>query len=328
MRYKIKDELGNEIGQRQINSINPAVVVAGAQLVGSYMQGQQNRSAVAGANRINKEIAAADRAEGGRQFDTSAGINQAQFGAQLGLGEHRYGYDQLAQNERGADARTYMENALNPYTSAGNAAQQQQMAMMGLAPTMNAAGEITGYGQATPEQMASTQSMFNESPGQRFLRERQETTLLRNQSALGGLGGGGAKRELAELGFNLAQTDMNNMYDRLGGIANRGFAGSQQLAGNALGTAQTSTIYGNAPEGATNADQYYGTYNYTPYAFNKYSVPEPANETTDFGPPPAPNVDPFWDSQIGGGPGQGGGGFGEGMGGGYGPSSSGMGGDW
>jgi hypothetical protein len=63
---------------------------------------------------------------------------------------------------------------------------------------------------------------FTESPGQVFLRERQERALVRNQAALGGLGGGNVRTALQEQAFGIAATQLGERKSRLAGVATRG----------------------------------------------------------------------------------------------------------
>lgn len=76
---------------------------------------------------------------------------------------------------------------------------------------------------------------FRESPGQVFLRERQERALLRNQAALGGLGGGNVRTALQEQAFGIASQQLGERKERLAGVASLGAqstaAGAQIGAG-------------------------------------------------------------------------------------------------
>lgn len=65
---------------------------------------------------------------------------------------------------------------------------------------------------------------FRESPGQIFLRERQERSLLRNQAAIGGLGGGNVRTALQEQAAGIASLQLGERKDRLAGVARGGLA--------------------------------------------------------------------------------------------------------
>ena len=130
----------------------------------------------------------------------AAGI-QAQ-GAQAGIAEQRRQFDITQGN-------------LKPFQEAGVGALGQQQALLGLS------------GQdAQSEAFAA----FNESPGQKFMRDRAQRNLVRNSSAIGGLGGGNVRSALVEQGAGFAQQDFNNQFGRLGQLAGQG-----QNATNSLG---------------------------------------------------------------------------------------------
>lgn len=130
----------------------------------------------------------------------AAGI-QAQ-GAEAGIAEQRRQFDVTQAN-------------LKPFQEAGVSALGQQQALLGL-----------GGQEAQQEAFAA----FNESPGQKFMRDRAQKNLLRNSSAIGGLGGGNVRSALVEQGAGFAQQDFNNQFGRLGQIAGQG-----QNATNSLG---------------------------------------------------------------------------------------------
>lgn len=90
-------------------------------------------------------------------------------------------------------------------------------------------------------------SGFTESPGQAFLRERQERSLLRNEAALGGLGGGNVRTALQEQAFGIASTQLGERKDRLAQVSALG-TGAAGTVGQ-LG-AQSATNIGNIAIGA------------------------------------------------------------------------------
>lgn len=61
---------------------------------------------------------------------------------------------------------------------------------------------------------------FTASPGQQFLREQGEQALLRNQAAIGGLGGGNVRSALQRQGIGFAAQDFGNQFNRLGTLSN------------------------------------------------------------------------------------------------------------
>lgn len=104
---------------------------------------------------------------------------------------------------------------LGPSAEGGDLARQQQLALLGL---------------LGPEAQQAAQNQFQESPGQQFIRERQQRALTRNQAAIGGLGGGNIRTALQEQAAGFAAQDFGNQFNRLGGLAGQG-----QQAGIALG---------------------------------------------------------------------------------------------
>lgn len=95
-------------------------------------------------------------------------------------------------------------------------------------------------GASGPEAQRQAFAEFTASPGQQFLRDQAERSLLRNQAAVGGLGGGNVRSALQEQAIGLAQQDFGNQFNRLGQVAGQGLqaAGQQaQLAGQGGQTA-------------------------------------------------------------------------------------------
>lgn len=117
--------------------------------------------------------------------------------------------------------------------------------------------EFLGLRGAEAEQTALTG--FRESPGQAFLRERQERALLRNEAAIGGLGGGNVRTALQEQAFGIASQQLGERKSRLAGLAAGGLSAVGQQAGfggnisanianllGARGEARSSGILGRA----------------------------------------------------------------------------------
>lgn len=96
---------------------------------------------------------------------------------------------------------------MQPFLEAGQRALTSQEALVGL---------------SGPEAQAEAMQTLQESPGQRFIRKRQERALLRGSSAIGGLGGGNVKTALQEQAAGFAMQDLNNQFGRLGQIAGQG----------------------------------------------------------------------------------------------------------
>lgn len=107
---------------------------------------------------------------------------------------------------------------------------------------------LTGLSGAEAEQEAL--GRFQESPGQAFLRERQQRALLRNESAIGGLGGGNVRTALQEQAFGIASQQLGERRQDLFGLANIGAGatstGAQIGAGISTNIAQTQLAGGRA----------------------------------------------------------------------------------
>lgn len=90
-------------------------------------------------------------------------------------------------------------------------------------------------GASGADAQAAAFQQFQDSPGQAFLQEQAERGLLRNQAAIGGLGGGNVRRELNRQAIGLAQQDFQNQFNRLQGVADlqgqRGVNTSNLLSG-------------------------------------------------------------------------------------------------
>lgn len=140
-----------------------------------------------------------------------------------------------AQLTTGAGAATQaVSGALDPalqnlqaFTGSGISAQQQQDAFAGL---------------LGPEAQQQAFADFAASPGQEFLQSEAERALLRNQAAIGGLGGGNVRRALQEQAVGLGQQFFQQNFENLGQIAGRGLQGA--TAGGQL-SAQEAGLLGN-----------------------------------------------------------------------------------
>ena len=109
---------------------------------------------------------------------------------------------------------------LAPFTEGGQQAFGLQAALSG---AQGAPAQQQAFGQ------------FQASPGQQFLRDEAEQALLRNQSAIGGLGGGNVRGALQEQAIGLAAQDFGNQFSRLGQVAGLGGALAGQQAGIGFG---------------------------------------------------------------------------------------------
>ena len=114
------------------------------------------------------------------------------------------------------------QEQFEPFREAGLSALQEQQALLGM---------------GTPEEAAKAFAAFADSPGQQFLRKQQERALVRNASAIGGLGGGNVRTALQEQAFGRASTDFGNQFNRLAAIRRGGQAATESVAQFGAGTA-------------------------------------------------------------------------------------------
>jgi hypothetical protein len=224
-----------------------------------YISDQQDRDANADANDENRMMSAEEIAERRRQHDSGMYNDSSQY--YMTRQDDRYDQgtairgtvaDMTAGNEASMSRRTredtintgmqgrfdqYVtdaETALNPYAQAGADATSQQRAMLGL---------------DGPEAQEQAYAQMQESPGNKFLRDRMERSVLRNSAAMGGLGGGNVKSALQEQAFGWAQTDMDNQFGRLNTLSSRGMdaAGARERMGygpNYIQTGEDQGVYG------------------------------------------------------------------------------------
>jgi len=152
-------------------------------------------------------MALVDFSFGGEKAATQAG----QLGSQAALAGIPI------QQESLASAR----QDISPFVGVGQAALGSRAALAGIGPL--------GAQQAAVQQIS-------ESPGQRFIRERSQRNLLRNASAIGGLGGGNIRSALVEQGAGFAIQDLENQRRELASLSGGGLQ-----AGTALGTLGAAT---------------------------------------------------------------------------------------
>lgn len=99
------------------------------------------------------------------------------------------------------------QESLRPFQEAGVSALGQQQALLGLSGQEAQQAAFTG---------------LQESPGQKFIRERQQRSLLRGAAAVGQRLGGNVLTALQEQGTGFAQQDIENQFGRLGQLAGQG----------------------------------------------------------------------------------------------------------
>jgi hypothetical protein len=160
--------------------------------------------------------------------------------------------------------------------------EKRSPGLSGLQSQLDALPQFDASGApSAAEQQQSAFDAFNNSPGQQFIRDRAQKSLLRNASAIGGLGGGNVRSALVQQGAGFAQQDFNNQFGRLGQMAGQGqvaatnvsqfgqqsanqIGGNMMMAGNARASGLTnqSNAMQNTISGLGNvAGQYLGQSN-------------------------------------------------------------------
>lgn len=145
----------------------------------------------------------------GRAERGAAGAQER--GAELGIGEIR------RFTEQGI-------GGFQPFLGAGTGALEQQQRLLGL---------------LGPEQQESAFGAFRQSPGQQFLQERGQRSLLRGASAIGGIGGGRVREALVQQGVGFAQQDFGNFFNRLQGLAGGGLQAAGGIGRLAAGAGRS-----------------------------------------------------------------------------------------
>ena len=123
-----------------------------------------------------------------------------------------------ASNEAAAAQQAGISEAqgqLQPFASAGQDATQAQAALSG------ALG---------PQAQQKAVDALQNSPMFQSLVQQGETSILQNASATGGLRGGNTQGLIAHFAPQMLNQQIQQRFQNLGGIANRGLAASQQTA--------------------------------------------------------------------------------------------------
>ena len=102
-----------------------------------------------------------------------------------------------------------------PYMDAGKRALDQRQALLGLSGT-------------DAQQQAI--NAFQESPSQKFLRERAERSLIRNASATGNLGGGNIQQAVQEQAIGVAAGQLGDYQNQLAALSGGGQTASNNMA--------------------------------------------------------------------------------------------------
>jgi hypothetical protein len=131
------------------------------------------------------------------------------------------------------DLFTGFQGALTELEGTGSA-EQQALAMASDPAGMGKAEMLARSMSGVEGQQAEQQAMdsFMESPGQQFLREQQEQALLRNQGAIGGLGGGRVRSALQDEAYGRAATNQQQRFGNIASLIQPEQQGEQQRFNN------------------------------------------------------------------------------------------------
>lgn len=103
---------------------------------------------------------------------------------------------------------------IDPFIQAGQQALTQEEILLGL---------------AGPEAQQAALDAFAFRPDQLFLQEQGEQAILRNQAAIGGLGGGNVQKELVQFGQGVASQALSDQLNRLASLRTGGLSAASGL---------------------------------------------------------------------------------------------------
>lgn len=223
-------------------AITSAAIVAGGTVYGARQQSKaadkaSQRQAEGVANAQEASRLASDRALPLIQqgfTDSIGAINSGDALAQQNLlSGQNSAIDSLNSGYGAArgDLQSGYGQADNLLTQGYNQAQST------LQPTANQGNQSSALqaalsGAMGPEAQAQAYANYQDSPGQAFLQQKQEQSLLRNEAALGGglSAGGRVTSALQEQAAGRAMTDFDANFNRLGQISSRGDQANQSIA--------------------------------------------------------------------------------------------------
>ena len=228
--------------------VNSVVEIGSFGLVKDVSGVEAAQDAANKAAGIQAQGAEAGIAEQRRQFDITQGnlqpFQQAGVSALeqqrilLGLGGTPQQDPNLERRNELTSQISAMENKYSASPNFGGGAAGRVASNLnsrGMAEIQGLRDELSSIPAFNPSQVSAQDQQrqafeaFNESPGQKFMRDRAQKNLLRNSSAIGGLGGGNVRSALVEQGAGFAQQDFNNQFSRLGQIAGQGQAATTNL---------------------------------------------------------------------------------------------------
>lgn len=175
------------------------------------------------------------------QLGTYQRALQGAESAVTGAGEdQRQAIQQGVGQQAGAVTEGYQSgiDEMQPYASTGEQALQREAALSG------------ALGADAQQEAINS---FMESPGQKYLREQAEKSVLRNASATGGLRGGSTLAALQEQAIGLSAQQQQRQLENMRSLAGRGQQASGNIAGMQVGQGQDlSNIYGQGAQSMAN----------------------------------------------------------------------------
>lgn len=185
------------------------------------------------------------------QSGLSGQLDTLQYGADVAR-EDIAGGALAGQQALTAGKQQLSDMGMNIYGIASDPLQRSQGQALGASDYRfnQAAAPLTGYamgggaalglqsalsGAMGPDAQQQAYRDFAQSPGQQYLIDQSEKALLRNQAAIGGLGGGNVRQELQQNAIGLAAQDYGNQYNRLAALSGQGQQAAGQLS-NLRGT--------------------------------------------------------------------------------------------
>lgn len=185
------------------------------------------RALAAGSGTLAGSIGGAGTGFTGAVQDITAGYGTAQNALDVATAQARGDVTGSTASALSQLEQTRQESLgqYAPYTEAGQAAIAKEAA-------------LSGAMGAEAQQAAINE--YIESPGQAYLRQQQEKALLRNQAAIGGLGGGNVRSALQEQAMNIASTQQQQYLENLRSLATRG----QEAAGATTNVIGQTGMYG------------------------------------------------------------------------------------
>ena len=212
----------------------------------------------------------------GIQQGSSSGLNLLRNTQNLGLGQIGSGAATASSALTSAQRAGQRQLEQGSQAALGNLNQAQTQGLRAINQPMNQAiqsfnpyarqgrnalgvqGALSGAMGREAQQQAYND--FLESPGQAFLREQGERSILNTNAATGGVGGGNILKELTRYGQGMAAQDFGNSYNRLAGLSQQGLQAIGQQAGlRGQQASMGSGLISNLGQARSNVNQNLGT---------------------------------------------------------------------